>query len=652
MTSGRQLRILLVGVGAHREQVLDRLSAHAVDAVPSLEAESAVDPGRADCVVVAAGDRTRVETALDASAAGDLPVVVLLVPDADLSPGDVLSLGAADALSFDDPASLRRLADRVASAVAWRERQDDARERLTEALKERAMDEAPVGITIADNSLPDRPLVYVNDAFETMTGYSRGASLGRNCRYLQGPGSDPQTVAELRRAIQDERPTSVELVNYRRDGSRFWNKVDVAPVRDAAGRVTHFVGFQTDVTDRVRAEAAAERYAAMVERERSKLQTLVDRVEGLLVDVTRVLVAAEDRAELEREVCDRVAETEGYAAVWVGDSDLTPDEIVPRVWAGSDAADVAGLRIDRSDPDDPTARAVATGSIQVLADPDGRFHAGTSLPHGAVAAVPLVHRERVYGVLSVYAANFADHERAVLQTLGRAVGAAIDAFETRRSLATDSPIELEFTLWDPALGPVATAGDCRLSYEGAVFREDGGVQLYVSATPADAPIADATAPGLADVTPLPPVDESGLFELRLDPESILGRLPSVGGRLLELVVDDQSSRMVVTVPDRTAGRSLLDAVETTGRRVDLRAVRGGSRPLSTSRTRGAIAGELTDRQRTALQLAFLGGFFEWPHATSGDELAEAMGISRSTFHQHLRAAERKLVAQFFEHASG
>ena len=117
-------------------------------------------------------------------------------------------------------------------------------------LKNRAMDEAPVGILISDPGEPDNPAVYVNDEFTAMTGYEESAVLGRNCRFLQGEETREEQVAKLRDAIDAREPVSVELRNYREDGTPFWNRVTVAPIRDEDGAVTNFVGFQEDVTER------------------------------------------------------------------------------------------------------------------------------------------------------------------------------------------------------------------------------------------------------------------------------------------------------------------------------------------------------------------------------------------------------------------
>ncbi len=121
-------------------------------------------------------------------------------------------------------------------------------------LKDRALEAASDGITISDLSRPDNPLIYVNSGFEQLTGYTRDSVLGKNCRFLQGPETDRDAAQTIREAIGDQRECTVEILNYRRDGSPFWNRLSITPVRDGDGRVTHFIGVQSDITDRRQAE--------------------------------------------------------------------------------------------------------------------------------------------------------------------------------------------------------------------------------------------------------------------------------------------------------------------------------------------------------------------------------------------------------------
>lgn len=127
---------------------------------------------------------------------------------------------------------------------------------------------APTGIVIADPTLPDCPIVFANPAFHRITGYAPEAVIGRNCRFLQGPGTDPDSIAAIRAAIREARPLDIRLVNYRRDGRRFVNELHLSPVLDAEGRLRHILGIQHDVTDRVAAEAAARSAQRAAERAR------------------------------------------------------------------------------------------------------------------------------------------------------------------------------------------------------------------------------------------------------------------------------------------------------------------------------------------------------------------------------------------------
>ena len=149
------------------------------------------------------------------------------------------------------------------SAMAGR--QDELAEWL--ALKDRALDVAAEGVTIADARRPDRPLIYANEGFERMTGYAVAEVMGRNCRFLQGADTDPSAVSEIRSALAECRECVVEILNYRKDGTTFWNRLSITPVRDGAGEVTHFIGVQSDVTTRRLAEDGLRRSKEALEHD-------------------------------------------------------------------------------------------------------------------------------------------------------------------------------------------------------------------------------------------------------------------------------------------------------------------------------------------------------------------------------------------------
>lgn len=157
--------------------------------------------------------------------------------------------GEADAPGFDGLALGSEAPEGDVQVVAHDVSRRKAREDQLR-LYRRAMDTATVGITITNPSLPDNPLVYVNEEFERLTGRSREELLGRNARVLQAPNADPDTVARIRHAIDAGEPVSVEILNQRADGTNWYNALDIAPIYGSDGEVEYFLGFQRDVTDR------------------------------------------------------------------------------------------------------------------------------------------------------------------------------------------------------------------------------------------------------------------------------------------------------------------------------------------------------------------------------------------------------------------
>jgi PAS domain S-box len=113
----------------------------------------------------------------------------------------------------------------------------------------KALQTAQQNFVVTDPSLPDNPIVYATQGFLNLTGYSLDQVLGRNCRFLQGPETDPKAVEKIRKSIDEGTDMSVCLLNYRVDGTTFWNQFFIAALRDAAGNITNYVGVQCKVSD-------------------------------------------------------------------------------------------------------------------------------------------------------------------------------------------------------------------------------------------------------------------------------------------------------------------------------------------------------------------------------------------------------------------
>lgn len=132
-----------------------------------------------------------------------------------------------------------------------------------------AIDNLASSVIISDPHLPDNPLIFANPAFNKVTGYQLDEVLGKNCRFLRGPGTDAEQNARLREAIEAAREYRGTLLNYRKDGTPFWNELVVSPVFDAQGQLTNFIGLQTDVTEQVENQNAVrqreEHFRALIE---------------------------------------------------------------------------------------------------------------------------------------------------------------------------------------------------------------------------------------------------------------------------------------------------------------------------------------------------------------------------------------------------
>ncbi|MCG7756057.1 MAG: PAS domain S-box protein, partial [Nitrosomonas sp.] len=116
------------------------------------------------------------------------------------------------------------------------------------------LDSCVNGVTLADPDQEDMPLVYVNKAFETITGYTLAETVGRNCRFLQGDEHDQAGVKQLREGIQHRKPVEVVLRNFRKNGELFYNHLLVSPLFDSHGNLLYFLGVQLDITPKIRAE--------------------------------------------------------------------------------------------------------------------------------------------------------------------------------------------------------------------------------------------------------------------------------------------------------------------------------------------------------------------------------------------------------------
>lgn len=118
---------------------------------------------------------------------------------------------------------------------------------MDELLSLMEADEVEMSVVFSDPSLPDNPMIYVSEEFETQTGYSAEEAVGRNCRFLQGPGTSPHAVEAIRQALQAQTVFCIDILNYRKDGTPFMNRLRIRPIFDERGALRFFVGAQNPV---------------------------------------------------------------------------------------------------------------------------------------------------------------------------------------------------------------------------------------------------------------------------------------------------------------------------------------------------------------------------------------------------------------------
>lgn len=142
---------------------------------------------------------------------------------------------------------------------------------------------------ITDPRLPDNPIVFANEAFLRLSGYQREEVMGRNCRFLQGPETDEKSISLVRDAIESRTAISIDLLNYRKDGSTFWNALYLSPVSNEEGELQFYFASQLDVTDRKNSEQNLTveklRFEAAVRARTQELEAAIEAQETLLHEV-------------------------------------------------------------------------------------------------------------------------------------------------------------------------------------------------------------------------------------------------------------------------------------------------------------------------------------------------------------------------------
>ncbi|MGQ3412575.1 bacterio-opsin activator domain-containing protein [Natrinema sp. LN54] len=424
----------------------------------------------------------------------------------------------------------------------------------------------------------------------------------------------------------------------------------------------HILAANTEAAlDRAEREQLLRDHDRTLTRQNEEL-TRLNHTNEIVREINHGIAQASTRAAIEETVCDRLAETDRYRFAWIAADDDEPP--APTAWSGIDAAYIDRIRGDGAcAPEITLAReTLETGRVQLVRDVleddrwESRRKAALTYGYQTVLGIPLIADDRRYGALVVHvsgADSVGESEREVLAELGETTGHAIRSVERTRAMVTDSRLELELAVGDSRLllnrlsAYVETAAPITL--EGVIDRGEDGIVLFVSA-PATASLTDLEAEwaSIETLSVVSDGDEETLFELTVTSTPFLDVLRTYDVQIRLATAEDGASTLVLEVPQGVETRSLVEAIEAEYPETELVAKRETTHTRSARRLDAYLAERLTDKQFEALQAAHYSGFFEWPRESTGEDLADALGVSPPTYHYHLRAAERKLVTLAFD----
>lgn len=477
----------------------------------------------------------------------------------------------------------------------------------------------------------DGVIEHANRRFEAVTGLDRSAALGRELRDLAESVEEREYAAMWEAVVAGER-WSGEVATRVPDGDPVRGRLTVAAIGPGP-RPDGFVATFWSHDD-----------AAGGSQARRTLDRLGD-VQAVTRSVGEALADVSTREGALERVCDCLVDSDAFVASWAADAPAD-DRTSPTVVAARDGD-----------------HGLATGdgpgrlAVRALREREVRTTTVTDEELGplALAAVPLAHGDTRYGTVTVARRSrdpAGERERAALATLGERIGGTLAAIEWKRLLLADAVLELEFggTNVNSLFASASAALDCRIAVEGIVPLEGGSLLFYVTVSGV-APEAALSTVGerATNARLLADYSEESLLEVTVETASLPGAFIERGANVTELAVEDGQVRLVCETAPSADIRALATGVGEAYPSVDLVAKREIERSVETPMEFQRVIDErLTAKQRSVLQAAYHSGYFDWPRGSTAEELADSIGVSSPTLHNHLRRAQRKLLAAVFD----
>ena len=389
-----------------------------------------------------------------------------------------------------------------------------------------------------------------------------------------------------------------------------------------------------------------------------------ERRESVILDVLTTIISTDTRSGIEHAICKRLASVDPYRFAWIGEYNSTTNELSARTWVGDEQKFLDEL----SKSGDETAQTTAWTAVRtrepavdddLLGDPPYETWRQEALKRGyrAAISVPLIYGGSIYGVLTVYAGNpdmFKPEEQALLEDVGKGVAYAINAVESKKALVSDSAVELEFRVCDPrfTLIKFVQMAECRFEFESVIRETDDTLRLFFiteGTTPESVISFSDQSLIINDIRHVTGDDDRDLFECTVTGTNVISLVLDHGAIPKSATAEGREARLTVELPQTADVRLFVETFQNRYSDTELIARRKRDRPVQTEQDfRAQLRHRLTDRQSEALETAYWSGFFEWPRESTGQEIAESLGISQPTYNRHLRASERNLLTILFE----
>lgn len=417
--------------------------------------------------------------------------------------------------------------------------------------------------------------------------------------------------------------------------------------------------------DRVTRESRLREQDRELQRQNDQLTSL-NQMNETIREIDQALVQAETREEIDYMVCERLTSDNRFSFAWIGSSDAQQEQVTPEAWAGAEQGYLDSQQFDLgTDSVEPAGRTAATREMTIVESVPQRLRQeawrkeALARDYLSIVSIPLEYNDLTYGVLSVYAENqnaFNQMAQEVLAELGETIASAISAIERKNALLTTSMTRIEYAIDDSSfvLSRLAEDAACSLSYQGGAQQTTNGSYVFVTVEDASLDTVEAAAEKLVAVESVQQVSTNGtggVLRLQLSQSFLAQELADHGAVFRSASATPSETTLVVDVPENVTVRRVTQLIEDTFAEVELLSKQ--TRDQATERNLYAkFFEELTDRQLEVLQTAYYSGFFESPRESSGEEIAEMLGISSSAFYKHSRTVQKKLFsAMFDEHAS-